>query len=150
MKLTKQQIKERDAAREKHLAAYTKLETAYSAYIAAVEEAADAYDQAVERAREPLNAEIDAYNEVVEDANDVLMGVHSQLEEQLTDKSETWLESDAGERAASWVSEWDDWNHVETLDQEETSVETPASPTFVLPTCEENALYAVDSDKEQL
>jgi hypothetical protein len=96
-----------------------------------------------------MNDAIGDYNAVVEEVNDVLMSIHDQLDEQLTNKSEKWFESEAGVRADNWVSTWDEGNRVETIDPlDDDTLDIMTNDDFCLPECEDSALYeATDTDE---
>lgn len=61
---------------------------------------------ALEAAREQIDALTNRFNELVQEANDFIEGVHDAQQSYANDRSEAWKESDAGQNYDSWMDEW--------------------------------------------
>lgn len=86
---------------------------------AALTDAVNAYNEAMAKAFEAVAAARDAYNEAVSDARGMVEDLVSDRRSEWEDKSEKWQESDKGQDAERWISEW------EGIDLEEVEVSEP-------------------------
>ena len=87
----------------------------HSAIVSRLEEQADRLSKAVAEANEVIertvttvNAQIEAYNEVLADARRFASAVAQQAQDEIAKASERWQASRRGEAASAWVSEWED------------------------------------------
>jgi len=72
-----------------------------------------------------INAEIDTYNEIVQEARGFVEDIASEVESFVDDKSDKWRDGERGEAIQSWL---DELRGVELEDVEQ--VEVPEEPTF--------------------
>lgn len=105
-KLSRQNIAQRDAIIKKLADAAGALEEEQEA----LTEALDAF-----------NAKIDAYNEALEEAREFTQDMASEIDSYMSERSERWLDGDAGQAYEEWKSEWEnveleDLEHIETPD----------------------------------
>jgi hypothetical protein len=97
LKLTKKQIAERDA-----LAANLRL-TASRLAIAITD-----YNETLSTVAPAARTATDAYNEAIEAARDFVNGIAEPAREGYDDKSPRWQESDKGVGADRWIREWEE------------------------------------------
>lgn len=121
MKLNKAQTKRLSAAQDKASAAHEALSDAITAYNDATQAAFAALRQAVE-----------AYEEVRSDLSEEIQGIGSALREVFDAKSEKWQESEAGETAGTWISEFEDCDLEEFSPDEPDELIEPDELTDVL------------------
>jgi len=71
-----------------------------------------------------LSSEISGYNQVIADAEGEFDEIRNRVREELDDRSEKWLESDAGFAAEAWVSSLEDigFEQTDTTTFEEVAV----------------------------
>jgi hypothetical protein len=53
------------------------------------------------------NAEIEAYNQALEEAREFAEQFANQMREAYDDMSERWQEGDTGQSVSSWIDEWE-------------------------------------------
>lgn len=95
-KLDKQELARRDQLKEELAELRGKLEDEVSTYNAAVEEA-----------KAPVVAALEAYNAVVEEARGFAEDVARGAEEAIDAKSERWQEGEKGQAAIEYKDAWD-------------------------------------------
>src|SRR2546423_1733543 len=61
----------------------------------------------LETAASAVEAVVEAYNTVLEEAREFAADVRSDIEEYISKRSEKWQESETGQSYASWLSEWE-------------------------------------------
>jgi outer membrane murein-binding lipoprotein Lpp len=61
----------------------------------------------------------DAYNSAVEEANEFVQGIVSDIENYVDERSDKWKESDAGQVLFAWLEEW------QSVDLEESCLDMP-------------------------
>ncbi len=98
-KLDKQDIGRRNQIRNDLNEAASKLEDAISVY----------NDEAA-KLRQPVEAALQTYNEVVELARGFAEDIASEADGQIEDKSDRWREGEVGEAATLWKDEWENAN----------------------------------------
>lgn len=103
-------------------------------------DAIDSYNETVRVAREALDAKIAEYNEALEPARGFASDFASAMSDAVGERSEKWQESEKGEAASSFVSEWegaefgdfeiDDVEEIEAPEEDaaETLENLPESP----------------------
>lgn len=72
----------------------------------------------LEAARNEIEALAGRYNEVRQEAQDFIEGVHNEQEAYASDRSDQWQGSDAGEAYGEWAEAWD-------VDLEELDITLP-------------------------
>lgn len=72
-----------------------------------------------------INGEIDAYNEIITEANGVVEDIASEAESAYDEKSEKWQEGDRGQAVYEWFSELQN-AQMEEVEQ----IEVPEQPTL--------------------
>jgi hypothetical protein len=113
-KLTRAEEARREALLEKMTQARDTLDEVTSAQLGVIE---DAY--AV------INEAFSPYNEVVEEIRGFVEDIASERESEFDDKSERWQESDRGEAARDWISQWQDAADCDIDVLHELTVEVP-------------------------
>lgn len=93
MKLSKQEVKDRDM----HVDA---LREGQGKLVDAIRE----FNEALEKLRDPLRQAIHDYNETLANANQFLSNLTERVDRELGEKSERWQNSEKGEVAAEWRS----------------------------------------------
>jgi DNA anti-recombination protein RmuC len=93
MKLSKQEVKDRDM----HVDA---LREGQGKLVDAIRE----FNEALEKLRDPLRQAIHDYNETLANANQFLSNLTERVDQELEGKSERWQNSEKGEAAAEWRS----------------------------------------------
>jgi hypothetical protein len=71
-------------------------------------EAVDEANKVIEQTVETVNAQIEAYNEVLADARRFASAVAQRARDEIAKASERWQASRRGEAASAWASEWED------------------------------------------
>lgn len=87
-----------------------------------VEGALETFAEKLDEAWAPVKDAVSAYNEVLSEARGFAEDVASLRREAFDGRSERWRESDEGERAGSWVEEW------ERAEFPELELERPEAP----------------------
>lgn len=87
-----------------------------------------------------INGEIEAYNEIVTEANGVVEDIASEVESYIDDKSDNWRDGERGSAMQDWLSELqnatlEDVEQLEvpeqpTLDHDGTLENIPTEPSF--------------------
>jgi hypothetical protein len=95
-KLSKDQIRRKDELIKAIAEAKAKVEDAISIYNA---------DKAT--AFEKVEYEIDKYNSVIESIIDLQNEVAEEMQDYMSERSDNWHESDAGQEYADWNNEWE-------------------------------------------
>jgi hypothetical protein len=72
-----------------------------------LEDAVSVYNDALEKLKAPVEEALKKYNDVVEEARGFSADIASRADDEITDKSERWQESERGEAASSWKDEWE-------------------------------------------
>lgn len=72
-----------------------------------------------------INGEIDAYNEIVTEANGVVEDIASEVESYIDDKSDNWRDGERGSAMQDWLGELQN----ATLEEVE-QIEVPEQPTL--------------------
>lgn len=72
----------------------------------------------LEAARNEIEALVGRYNEVRQEAQDFIEGVHDEQESYSSDRSDRWHEGDAGEAYGEWKDAWG-------IDLEEVDITLP-------------------------
>jgi len=72
-----------------------------------LEDAVNAYNDAVVNAFAELKEKVDAYNEAITDLGQECDEVHTQLDDVYESRSEQWQESEKGDAFRSWMEEWE-------------------------------------------
>ena len=70
---------------------------------AKLEDAISEFNEAVNTARNALSVQIDSYNEVQQEALNLIEDIHREQEEILDDKSEKWRDGEKGQLARDWI-----------------------------------------------
>lgn len=112
-RLSKEEFQQRAALVEK-------LEAGATALANAVE----TYNAALEAAKGPLEAALEVYNELLDEARGFAQDVASQADQDISEKSERWQESDKGQAAQEWKGEWED------LSLDDVEIELPEPIDF--------------------
>jgi hypothetical protein len=71
-----------------------------------VEAETEKFNAAVSSAFNLLRGAINAYNEVVQEAEEFRSDIDSQMEDYQSERSEAWLDGEAGLNYQSWRDEW--------------------------------------------
>ncbi|MDR3572299.1 MAG: hypothetical protein P4L50_00420 [Anaerolineaceae bacterium] len=106
---------------KKLTAAQIKTKEALAASLEAVGEeitqAIQLFNKQLVEAQDYLEARVGRYNELVQDANAFMAGVHDEQESFYADRSEAWQEGDAGQNYQCWADEWsNEMDEVEDLE----------------------------------
>jgi phosphopantothenoylcysteine synthetase/decarboxylase len=80
-----------------------------------IRDAMIAFNEEMERRKDDVILVLNEYNGLMEEARVFAAGVGETAEEAIEEKSEKWQESDAGEKAANFASEW---NNADLFDHE--------------------------------
>jgi hypothetical protein len=96
-KLTKQETERRDQLIADLGVMWTK-----------VESAVDAYNEDVGEIKDLVENAVSEYNKVLEQAREFAGGIASRAEEEIDNKNESWQDSDRGQEASEWKTEWED------------------------------------------
>lgn len=96
LKLTKPKLRERDELLEK-------LRTAHSE----LDDAVRVFNEGLETLRAAFRPHVEAYNGVLGEVREWVEGVTSEAEDEMSEKSERWLDGERGEAAQSWITEWE-------------------------------------------
>lgn len=72
-----------------------------------IEDAIAVYNAAVAEARKPLEEALAGYNEVVETARGWAEDIANQADNDISEKSDRWQESDKGTAATEWKDAWE-------------------------------------------
>lgn len=99
MKLTKHE-QEQKAEWEKKITAARK----------ALQDAVDIYNTQLENLTEVLKDAVDVYNDIVNDCTAFCEDIANEIDSELEERSEKWLESDKGQAAISWGDQWKDFS----------------------------------------
>jgi predicted nucleic acid-binding Zn-ribbon protein len=91
---------------KKELAERTKLCDDVRSAADVLEEALTDFQDAVQTAYDALQDKVTAYNETLAPLREFKDDISSRLEEEISDKSERWQESDKGQAASEWQQEW--------------------------------------------
>ena len=67
----------------------------------------ETYDAKVAALFDDVESARTAYNEAVDEANEWIAGVHSEMDGYASDRSEKWTESEVGEAFATWMGEYE-------------------------------------------
>ena len=70
--------------------------------------AIDVANNLIEEAAVAVNAEIEAYNEILAEGRQFASTVAQAAQGEISEKSEKWQEGRRGEVATAWASEWED------------------------------------------
>lgn len=108
LKLTKDEIKQRDGF-------IADLEKGSSN----LEEAFKVFNSVLEGARIDLRDAVGKYNEALAAARGFAEDIASRLEDEIDDKSEKWQESDKGQAAAAFKDDWESVEFQDDLDADE-------------------------------
>lgn len=117
MKITRTQAKQVETVERTMSKAYTKVCSAI-----------DKYNDEVGALYAALETELREYTEAVESAQAIVEEVATELRDKIEARSDAWRESDAGNAAESWVSEWEEFTIAEAEADEPTEVEHPEDP----------------------
>ena len=72
-----------------------------------VEDAIAVYNDLVKAARLDVEAALTAYNETLQEVAGFAEDIVSQADQDLSEKSEKWQDSERGQAALAWKEEWD-------------------------------------------
>src|SRR5262245_61417950 len=109
-KLTKEAMAERDALQPK-------FDKAFEALLDTVQ----AFNTLMEQQWETVTQAVETYNAVVQEGREWVGEQTSDMEQFQLERSERWLESDAGQRYAAWIQQF------ETVDLRDVELEAPAT-----------------------
>lgn len=96
-KFTKYQLAEHDTVCNQLTDKFTDLEMAI-----------DAFNEALAKAWEPLEAALSNYNDAISEANVFAEGIVSDMQEYSEGKSDKWKEGDRGTAYSAWMAQWDE------------------------------------------
>ncbi len=82
-------------------------------------EAIDTFNQELVNARTPVEAAVEAYNTLLEEAKGFAFDIANQAENDISEKSEKWQEGERGEAANEWKDAW------ENIELDEIEIEFP-------------------------
>ena len=77
-----------------------------------LEDALAVYAAAIDEAWSKLERDVESYNEKLEEVQNFVGNIVSQMEDYVSERSDRWQESDAASDYSSWQS---DWENVSTL-----------------------------------
>lgn len=75
-----------------------------------IENAVEEYNHKLNKLNEQLESELEKYNGILEDAESWKQGIADTFQAEIDERSEKWLESDAGEAAQDFVNAWNDFS----------------------------------------
>lgn len=87
----------------------------------------EAYNKKVTDAFDDVAQAVSSYNEALEEAQQFVADVASRIDSEISERSERWQESEKGQAASKWLSDWQDADF-DTLDveaPEELEVDEP-------------------------
>lgn len=84
-----------------------------------LEHAITNFNAAMLAAQAPVNAAVKEYNEAVDNAKGFCDDIYTALDSYFSERSDRWVESDAGQNYACWSSDWQD------IGMDEIEVEFP-------------------------
>lgn len=115
-KLSKDELAQRDLLIDKLNAASS-----------ALTDAINAYNEGIALLKEPAERALEAYNEAAVAAREFAADIASQAEQDMSEKSEKWLESDRGQAAEAFKQEWEsaELDDIELEFPEELSFDDP-------------------------
>lgn len=90
-----------------------------------IDEAVEAFNEALTVARDKLNASIDTYNEAREEVRGFVEDIARQAEEDYGDKSERWQEGERGEQVQEWINELQSFTAFDDIERYEEETYDP-------------------------
>lgn len=89
------------------LATLSKLTDDLTTKGAMIDQQVSIYNNQVEALRTPVEVAVTDFNNVVEEARQFCQSIATRVEDEITGKSESWQNSDAGQSAAEFRDSWD-------------------------------------------
>jgi hypothetical protein len=86
--------------------------------------AVDEFNSALETLKAPIEAAVEAYNEIVVEAKEFTDEIAGDADNEISEKSDTWQEGERGQAAVGWKDEW------QSIDLDEIEVELPDEISF--------------------
>src|SRR5262245_19838640 len=111
-KLSKDQVAERKELAKRLGEASSKLQSAV-----------DEFNSKMDEIKGPVQAAIEEYNSVVTEVREFAEGIAAEADDDMSDKSDRWLESDRGQAAEAFKSEW-------SLSLDEIDIDLPDEISF--------------------
>lgn len=92
-----------------------------------VDDAVRAYNEALAPLKEAVEKAVEEYNEAMNEARGFAEDVVSQADEDISDKSERWQESEKGQAVIEWKGEWEriSFDDLSTEFPDELSIDEP-------------------------
>jgi chromosome segregation ATPase len=91
-----------------------------------VEEAIDSFNSELEDNQTALQAKLDAYNELISEAQEFANEVAGRADEEISDKSETWQDGEKGQEATAWKDAWENLSFDEVEIDFPDTLDTPS------------------------
>lgn len=113
------------------LATLSKLTDDLTTKGAMIDQQVSIYNNQVEALRTPVEVAVTDYNASVEEARQFCQSIATRVEDEITGKSESWQDSDAGQSAAEFRDSWDtiDLNDLDFAWPDELTIEVPELDT---------------------